>query len=334
MESYCVTGCAGFIGARLAHTLLARGHHVIGIDSLTPYYSRSIKERRLSALRQLPGFELSVEDVEHADLHEKLADVHGVYHLAAQPGVRSSWGRSFEEYTRLNVLATQRMFAAAAERAVPVVFASSSSIYGDAETYPTAETALPRPVSPYGVTKLACEHLAYAYNASFGLRVTALRYFTIYGPGQRPDMAISRLIDALLQERPFRVYGTGEQSRDFTFVDDAVSATIAAMESSRGCAVYNVGGGEEASLLGVIEICEEFAGRRLHREAAPRFAGDALRTSADTSLIRRELGWTPKTSLREGLRAQVADAASRLESIDDLAGKEPVADHALTEAQA
>jgi UDP-glucuronate 4-epimerase len=306
---FCITGCAGFIGARLSEALLDDGATVFGIDSVTPYYAQIIKERRLSRLEARDGFEFLRAPVETTDLKAAFDGVDGIYHLAAQPGVRSSWGESFETYARLNVLATQRVFAAASAHDIPVVFASSSSIYGDAEAYPTPETARPRPVSPYGVTKLACEHLAYAYAANFGLHVVGLRYFTIYGPGQRPDMAISKLITALLEGRPFEIYGSGEQSRDFTYVDDAVRATRAAMEGGRPGVMYNVGGGEEASLLDVIATCEELAGRELDRRLVAPVAGDATRTSADTALIRTQLGWHPLTTLRDGLAAQVDSAA-------------------------
>jgi UDP-glucuronate 4-epimerase len=188
--------------------------------------------------------------------------------------------------------------------------ASSSSVYGNAEEYPTREDTSPRPVSPYGVSKLACESLAQTYSECFGLEVVALRYFTVYGPRQRPDMAFSRIISALLGGRPFRLFGTGEQSRDFTYVDDAVAATLAAMNGRQGSTVYNVGGGSETTLAEVVALCEELVGRRLDLRHEPAAAGDVRRTAADTSLIRDELGWSPHTSLEEGLAAQLAAASS------------------------
>jgi nucleoside-diphosphate-sugar epimerase len=234
--------------------------------------------------------------------------VEGVFHLAAQPGVRGSWGDTFAHYVRDNILATQRLFEAAAPAGARVVMASTSSVYGNAETYPTREDALPRPISPYGVTKLACESLARTYAECFGLETVALRYFTVYGPRQRPDMAFARVISALLEGRPFYVYGTGEQSRDFTYVDDAVTATIAAMEGGPAGTVYNVGGGSETTLGDAIALCERLAGRRLDVVYEATARGDVRRTAADTSLIRSELGWSPRVSLEKGLHAQLAAA--------------------------
>jgi len=208
------------------------------------------------------------------------------------------------------VLATQAVFAAAASTNVPVVYASSSSVYGDAEVYPTSETTATRPRSPYGVTKLACDHLAYAYSASFGLNAVGIRYFTIYGPGQRPDMAIAKIINALRSGEPFGLVGGGHQSRDFTYIDDAVTATILAMEGQPRLPVYNVGGGEEARLIDIIRICEELTQSRLRINHLPSAPGDPRRTSADTSSIRRDLGWNPLTDLRSGLALQVSAATT------------------------
>ena len=224
----------------------------------------------------------------------------GVFHLAGQPGVRS-FGDVFDVYVRRNVLATRRVFEACAAAGTKVVFTSSSSIYGDAESFPTREDAVPQPISPYGVTKLAGEHLAYAYERGFGLDCVVLRYFTIYGPRQRPDMALARIVAALAEGRPFEVYGDGEQSRGFTYVADAVAATRLAME--RGSGTYNVGGGTEATINEVIAALERISGRELERIARPAATGDARRTSADTARI-RALGWEPLTALEDGLRAQ------------------------------
>jgi nucleoside-diphosphate-sugar epimerase len=234
--------------------------------------------------------------------------VDGVFHLAAQPGVRGSWGDTFAVYVRDNIYATQRLFEAAAGAERRIVMASSSSVYGNAEAYPTSEDAVPRPVSPYGVTKLACESLARTYFETLGLEVVSLRYFTVYGPRQRPDMAFSRIVAALLEGATFRLFGTGEQSRDFTYVDDAVEATLAAMTDGSGSRIYNVGGGSETTLARVVEICERLAGRRLDVRHEPSAVGDVRRTSADTSLLRSELGWTPRTPLKAGLAAQLAAA--------------------------
>jgi UDP-glucuronate 4-epimerase len=310
VRRYLVTGCAGFVGSHLAEALLERGHEVVGVDAFTDYYARKVKEANLEAARTRPGFTFVELDLADGKLEPLIEGADGVFHLAAQPGVRGSWGGTFAIYVRENILATQRLFEAAAQAKVRVVMASSSSVYGNAEEYPTREDTSPRPVSPYGVSKLACESLAQTYSDSFGLEVVALRYFTVYGPRQRPDMAFSRIISALLGGRPFRVFGTGEQSRDFTYVDDAVTATLAAMNGGQGSTVYNVGGGSETTLGEVIALCEGMVGRRLalrHEQAA---AGDVRRTAADTSLIRAELGWSPRTSLEEGLAAQLAAARS------------------------
>ncbi len=308
MPRYLVTGCAGFVGSHLAEALLGRSHEVVGVDSFTDYYAREVKEANLEQARPRPGFAFVEHDLADGELEPLLEGVDGVFHLAAQPGVRGSWGGTFAIYVRENILATQRLFEAAAQANVRIVMASSSSVYGNAEQYPTRENTSPRPVSPYGVSKLACESLAQTYSECFGLEVVALRYFTVYGPRQRPDMAFSRIISALLEGRPFRVFGTGEQSRDFTYVDDAVAATLAAMNGGQGRTVYNVGGGSETTLAEVVALCERLVGRRLELRHEPAAAGDVRRTAADTSLIRAELGWSPRIPLEEGLAAQLAAA--------------------------
>ena len=251
---YVVTGAAGFIGSQLADALAGAGHEVVGVDCFTDFYDAAEKEANASGL-----------DVRRLDLAEEtleLDGVDGVFHLAAQAGVRS-FGDVFPLYVRRNVIATQRVLEAASAAGVRVVLASSSSVYGEAESYPTPEDAEPRPISPYGITKLACEHLARAYAAGFGADAVVLRYFTVYGPRQRPDMFFRRVCDALLDGSTFEIYGSGEQSRSFTYVADAVAATIAAMERAPAGAVYNVGGGDEASMLEAIALLEEISGRRL-----------------------------------------------------------------------
>ena len=300
-----VTGCAGFVGSHLTEALLALGGEVLGIDAFTDHYARRLKERNLAEARSHPAFSFVEVDLVEAELAELFAYSAGVFHLAAQPGVRGSWGDSFTVYDRNNVLATQRVFEAASTVGTRVVFASSSSIYGNAEAYPTREDARPRPISPYGVTKLTCEHLAAAYAQSYGLDFAALRYFTVYGPRQRPDMAFAKIVAALLEGTVFAVYGTGEQTRDVTYVGDAVDAALKAMESPASRTVFNVGGGSEASLADVIEILESLAGKRLSIEYASTVAGDVRRTSADISRARQELAWRPRTTLQEGLEHQL-----------------------------
>ena len=300
---YIVTGAAGFIGSQLLRTLLDRGHDATGWDAFTDYYDPALKEENA---RGLP--------VERVDLEAdslELDGVDGVFHLAGQPGVKS-FGSVFPLYVRRNVLASQRLFEAAVEARTRTVFASSSSIYGDAASYPTPEDTVPRPLSPYGITKLACEHLAQAYRQEFGLDVVTLRYFTIYGPRQRPDMAFARMVACLVESRPFELFGDGTQSRSFTYVDDAVEATIGAMEGGSSGSTLNVGGGSEVSMLQAIEALGTISGRRLEIVRAPRREGDATRTAADTSRIRDEIGWEPRTSFEEGLAAQWRWAADRV----------------------
>jgi UDP-glucuronate 4-epimerase len=310
MATYLVTGAAGFVGSHLSERLLARGDAVRGVDAFTDYYDRAVKEANLARLRDSTGFELHEADLAEAALEPFLEGVDGVFHLAAQPGVRGSWGATFAIYAKDNLVATQRLFEVASRVGKRVVFASSSSVYGDAETYPTTEDLRPKPVSPYGVTKLTCEHLARVYGSSFGLDVIALRYFTVYGPRQRPDMAFTRIAKALANGGRFTVLGTGGQSRDFTYVDDAVSATLLSMEEGRAGAVYNVGGGTEATLTEIIELGERLSGRSLEIVREPAAAGDVKRTSADTGLIRRDTGWLPEIPLEAGFSQQLAWAGA------------------------
>ena len=298
---YVVTGAAGFIGSHLAETLIASGHDVVAVDAFTDYYPIAEKEENAQAF-----------DVLRLDLAEDDLDLHGVdgvFHLAAQAGVRS-FGAVFPLYVRRNLIATQRLFEAAAAAGTRVVFASSSSVYGEAEAYPTPEDAAPQPISPYGITKLGCEHLARAYAQGFGLDAVVLRYFTVYGPRQRPDMAFTRIVETLASGATYELYGSGAQSRSFTFVDDVVEATIAAMQ--RGTGTYNVGGGEEASMVEAIALAERIAGRKLDVQRGPAATGDVQRTKADTTRISNDLGWSPRVGLEDGLRAQWEWAAARV----------------------
>lgn len=328
MDRYLVTGCAGFIGSHLASALLQRGDEVLGVDAFTDYYPRAQKVANVRSLLEHPCFELVEGDLADLDLHELMASAAGVYHLAAQPGVRGSWGSSFAFYAQQNLAVTQRVFEAASDIGVRVVFASSSSVYGNATDYPTAEDAPLEPVSPYGVTKLGCEHLARVYRESFALDAVLLRYFTVYGPRQRPDMAFSRILTALVTGTSFHLHGTGSQSRDFTYVADATAATTAAMERAPAGAIYNVGGGTEATLTEVIRLCERLAGKRLEIMQDSAAAGDARRTAGDTTRIRTELGWEPRTALPDGLAAQfeeVLDAEAR--SAGPTHGRAGLAEH-------
>jgi UDP-glucuronate 4-epimerase len=303
MARYAVTGAAGFIGSHLANALAAAGHEVVGIDCFTEYYDVAVKEENARGL-DLRRIDLARDEID-------LEGIDGVFHLAGQPGV-ASFGDVFDLYVERNVVAGQRVFEAAARTGVRVVFASSSSVYGEAERYPTPEDTPPRPLSPYGITKLAAEHLARAYGRSFDLDVVVLRYFNAYGPRQRPDMAFPRVIGALAEGKPFTLFGDGKQSRSFTFVLDVVEATVLAMERGAPGAVYNVGGGEEATMLETIAMLERISGRTLEARYAPSVPGDQRRTKADTTRIRDDLGWRPATPLADGLRAQWDWAAARV----------------------
>ena len=298
---YAVTGAAGFIGSHLADALIGAGHDVVGIDCFSDYYDPALKEENARGLDVL-RLDLAADPVDFAGLD-------GVFHLAGQPGVRS-FGEVFPDYLRNNVLASQRVFEAAVQAGVRVVFSSSSSIYGAAETYPTPESEPPRPISPYAITKVAAENLADAYRRSFGLDVVVLRYFNAFGPRQRPDMAFTRMCLALAEGRPFTLYGDGTQTRECTYVADVVAATTMAMTSGEG--TLNVGGGVEASIAETIAILERVAGCRLELRREPPVPGDQRRSNADTTRIREQLGWAPQVSLEDGLSAQWEWASARV----------------------
>ncbi|MEO6212430.1 MAG: NAD-dependent epimerase/dehydratase family protein [Vicinamibacterales bacterium] len=307
-----MTGAAGFIGSHLAGSLLERGAEVIGIDSFTDYYPRPIKEGNLADLRARDRFSFVESRIQDADLPGLLDGATHVFHLAAQAGVRKSWGHDFRTYTDNNVEASQQLLEACV--GLPLqrfVYASSSSLYGDNVTMPMRETALPQPVSPYGVTKLAAEQLCYLYFVNHGVPTTSLRYFTVYGPRQRPDMAFHRFIRAALEGAPITVYGDGEQTRDFTYVADAVAATIAAGVRGVPGRAYNVGGGSRVSMNRVIEIIGRVAGKPLDVRREPAQKGDVRDTYADTSLARADLGFAPSVSLEQGIEAEYRWLSSR-----------------------
>lgn len=302
-----ITGVAGFVGSHLGERLLSQGHEVVGVDCFTDYYARSIKENNLSGLRKQPRFTFLEADIARIELSSILQGVEVVYHQAAQAGVRASWGTTFESYTHHNVLATQRLLEAVRhQKSVRrFVYASSSSVYGQTTDLPMRETSLPRPFSPYGVTKLAAEHLCELYRNNFGVSTVSLRYFTVYGPRQRPDMGFHKFIHAILSEQPVTVFGTGAQTRDFTFIDDIVSANVAAGERPGVEGVYNIGGGSRVTLEHVLETLAEIAGVPLKLKRVEEQAGDVLHTEADSSLARERLEYAPKVSLREGLERHV-----------------------------
>jgi nucleoside-diphosphate-sugar epimerase len=300
-----VTGAAGFIGSHLCDRLLADGHEVVGIDSFSGYYARDLKDSNLEAALKHPNFKVVEADLVTSGLSQVLSGASVVFHLAGQPGVRPSWGSTFDPYVQANIVATQRLLETLRE--IPIkrlVFASSSSIYGDAEMFPTKETALPRPVSPYGMTKLAAEHLAFVYMRNFGIPVTALRYFTVYGPRQRPDMAFCRFMQALVENQEIGVFGDGEQTREFTYVSDAVDGTVKAATADVAGQIINLGGGSRVTVNRVLDTLEEISRIKARRKYLPVAPGDPRHTGASINLARERLGWEPRVSLREGLTRQ------------------------------
>ena len=297
-----VTGAAGFIGSHLAESLVRDGYEVLGIDCFTDYYARELKERNLVALREEPGFRLVEGRLQDLALEPLLEGAVHVYHLAAQAGVRASWGREFALYTDHNVLASQRLLEAAVAAGRPrFVYASSSSVYGDSQEMPLREDGPCRPVSPYGVTKLAAEHLAVLYHRNLGLPTVSLRFFTVYGPRQRPDMAFNRFLTAARDSGTVSLFGDGLQTRDFTYVDDIVAAVRAAALSGRPGSVYNVGGGERIALNDVLHLVERVTARPLRIQRQEAQKGDMRDTFADTSAAARDLGFRSRVPLAAGL---------------------------------
>ena len=301
-----VTGVAGFIGSTLAERLLADGADVIGIDCFTDYYPRPVKERNLAGLLNRGAFRFVESRIQDADLRSLLRDRTHVFHLAAQAGVRKSWGRDFAIYTVNNIEATQVLLEAVAHspRIERLVYASSSSVYGDNVAMPMREDALPQPISPYGVTKLAAEQLCYLYHVNYGLPTVSLRYFTVYGPRQRPDMGFHKFLRATILDESIEVYGDGEQTRDFTYVHDAVSANVLAATRGVTGRVYNIGGGSRVSVNDVLAMIERVSGRRPRVTSHPTQKGDMRHTYADTSLARADLGFVPTVGLEDGLAAE------------------------------
>ncbi len=305
-----VTGVAGFIGSHLAERLLNDGHTVIGVDVFTDYYSRSIKERNLKNLRSRAGITLIEENLLSMNLHQLLKGVDCVFHQSAQAGVRASWGDEFAIYVDANILVTQRLLEAAKQSSglQRFVYASSSSAYGDAITLPVSEKAVCHPYSPYGVTKLAAEHLCSLYHANFGVPTVSLRYFTVYGPRQRPDMAFHRFCKAVFENKPIHLYGDGEQTRDFTFVTDIVEANIRSATTPEAVGkVMNIAGGSRISLRNVVRLLQEISNSTINCESNESQHGDVRHTFADITLAEKTLGYAPVVSLEEGLTREFHD---------------------------
>ncbi len=307
MSKIVVTGAAGFIGSHLAEALLNLGKTVIGVDEFNDYYDPALKRQNISALKTYPNFKLIEGDIQSLDWSKLLVDVDVVYHQAAQAGVRASWGQGFRSYTERNINATQILLEAAkdAPNLSRFVYASSSSIYGNAETFPTPESICPQPVSPYGITKLAGEQLCDLYYQNFGVSCTSLRYFTVYGPRQRPDMAFHKFFKLIMEGKAISIYGDGKQTRDFTFIGDAIAANLAAATAPEAAGqIFNIGGGSRVILTEVIDTMEQIVGSPIRRNFVEAARGDARHTSADVSKAKEILGYQPQVSLAEGLRQE------------------------------
>jgi nucleoside-diphosphate-sugar epimerase len=303
-----VTGCAGFIGSQLSESLIGAGITVRGVDLFTDYYDPAVKRRNLAGAQKSGLFELHEGDLNTLELPALLKGVDLVFHLAGQPGVRVSWSEGFNTYVERNVLATQRLLEAARESDIKrLVYASSSSVYGNAQRYPTTELDLPQPHSPYGVTKLAAEHLCALYSANWSVPAVSLRYFSVYGPRQRPDMGFARFFTAISRGEPIPIFGSGEQIRDFTYVGDVVNATIAAgtLDLLPG-SMCNVAGGSSISVLELIPLLERVTGQAIARRHEAAQPGDVQRTGGSIEAARLMLGWEPKVDIETGLRTQYA----------------------------
>jgi len=316
-----VTGVAGFVGSHLAERLLSDGHDVCGIDIFTDYYPRFIKERNINKLRSIPNFTFLEEDLLRVNLSALLEGVEWIFHQAAQAGVRASWGQEFSYYADANILVTQRLLEASrhATKLQRFVYASSSSIYGNTSTFPIVETAEHRPFSPYGVTKLAAEHLCSLYYENFSLPTVSLRYFTVYGPRQRPDMAFHRFCKAIVEHQPLHIYGDGQQTRDFTYISDIVEANVqaATVDAAVG-KVLNVAGGSRVTLQQVVELLQEISDTSIEIISDPKQHGDVQHTFADITRTERILGYHPRISLREGLEHELADLTSLYQSASSI----------------
>ena len=302
-----VTGASGFIGSHLVETLLKQGKEVIGIDQFNDYYDPAFKRKNITPFQNSPNFTLIAGDIQDLDLPKLIQDVDVIYHQAAQAGVRNSWGQGFRDYTERNINTTQVLLEAAkdAKNLKRLVFASTSSVYGDAETLPTHEEITPQPVSPYGITKLAAERLCRLYHKNFGVPFVSLRYFTVYGTRQRPDMAFHKFFKAVLGDEAIPIYGDGQQTRDFTFVSDIITANLAAATIPEAVGeIFNIGGGSRVILSQVLDTMSEIVGKPIKRNHIEKAMGDARHTAADISKAQKILGYQPQVPLQEGLQQE------------------------------
>lgn len=300
-----VTGCAGFIGSHLCERLLKDGYKVVGVDCFTDYYSRAIKEKNMDGFKGHSGFQFISNDLNDLDLAELLDEVDFVFHEAAQAGVRASWGKRFDTYIHSNITATQKLLAAAKGKLIKkFVYASSSSVYGDSPL-PMKEENLLKPVSPYGVTKLAAENLCYLYWKNYGVPTVMLRYFTVYGPRQRPDMGLHKFISAALKGEEIVVFGDGHQTRDFTYVADVIAANMKCLHLEKAGMNMNIGGGARVTVNEVLGLIQDIAGKSVRITYSEKAKGDVLDTLADISQARKLIGYEPKVGIREGIKAQM-----------------------------
>lgn len=302
---FIVSGCAGFIGSHLCEYLINLGHKVSGIDSFSDFYPRKYKEKNIEGLLKNPLFDFIEKDMLELELEEIFENTDAIFHLAAQPGVRTSWGKNFNYYIKDNIILTQRILEALKGfKGKRLIFGSSSSVYGDSKTLPFKENGPLSPISPYGVTKLACENLCLLYQKNFGIDLVILRYFTVYGQRQRPDMAFHRFFYSILEGKEIEIFGDGNQTRDFTYVDDIVRATFSAWQRGVSGEIYNIGGGESISLLNLLKIMEKVTGEKVKVLFKEREKGDAPHTWADYSKAKKDLEYTPSVKLEEGLKKQ------------------------------
>jgi nucleoside-diphosphate-sugar epimerase len=303
--NFLVTGAAGFIGSHLCKRLLQDGAHVCGVDSFTDFYPKWIKDLNLRPLLPQNNFEFIPEDILRLNLKKVLERMDMVFHLAAQPGVRASWGKNFSIYTKNNIATTQRLLEAA--KSVPIkrfIYASSSSVYGLCPQLPMEETSALKPFSPYGVTKLAAENLCFLYHKNYGVPCISLRFFTVYGPGQRPDMAFHKFFKSIAQDKEITIYGDGQQTRDFTYIDDIIEAIVSSIESGKVGEAYNVGGGSRRKLADLISIMEKICQKTIHVKHQEGQKGDVRHTFADIAKAKRDLNYSPQTSLEDGLEKE------------------------------